>query len=331
MSKVAKKPKIETPILNPKVVVLKRYIEKDEFSDVDDEEDYDEEENTVGTDLYENRADTYTIFKNHNKDLVAKIKELAKTPFDGSVEGDWGVNGKIESEMGDQYICMGEDGKRFFIDKSDLESMKKTWILNLINKTYPVGKYFNENFGYIFGSSIIKVESPEISDDDEFSFDGLGSSSYKEIELDIYPHNGQISFQTDGDWGSNLFMHFNEEGNYVNRDYNLNLVEMCKEKTPTLENALKEIKKLVPAGGYMRKDNIWYGETCAIIISTNTDEHNVFSFSIENHPIRKNNTYGRTGVKAIKKPKDTIESAGFSELLEIIKPALDKIGFQPSN
>lgn len=271
ISKSKKSQPSEKPILNNKVVVLKRYINKDDEEEEEDEDGPCEQN-------YERRGDTYTIFKNHNKDLVAKIKELAQAPFDGTVVGDWGHKGKIEQEMGDQYMCMGDDGKRFFIDKDELESMKKTWTLNRINKAFPVEKYFNENFGYVFGSSLITVHSSDIDEneneenDDDFSYDDLMSASYQETDLFINAYNGSISITNGGRGYSPMFLHFNEEGNYVNRDYNLNLVLMAQEKTPTLEQAVKSFKKEIPAGKYVRKDNIWYGDKCALEVTAEEQE-----------------------------------------------------------
>ncbi len=325
MSVLAKKKKSEpstAPILNEKVVVIRRYASKDIGENEDDDDDDSQE--------YEHRGDTYTVFKNHNEELVAKIKELAKTPFDGTVDGGWEEKGKIDSELGEQYLCKTNAGRYFLIDKSELEEQKKRFILNLINKTYPVGKYFNENFGYIFGTSHIVVNSPESneeSDNDESDYDSLGEVNFSETELDIYDLDGNITLQSAGKWGSFMFMHFDEEGNYVNRDYNLNLVVMSQEKPKTLDQAIRAFTKVIPAGNCMRKDNIWYMETCALEVSVFTNDDEQFTISLRNHPIKANGTYASRGTKPFKIPKDAVESKGRPEIMEIITPALQKFGF----
>lgn len=326
----------DMPILNPKVVIVKRMMSERSFGASEDEEEV-----VVGSDKYERMSNTYTILKNHNEDLVAKIKELAQTPFDGYVNCFKG-RGKIESEMGEQFICMGEDGNRFFATKDDVEHSKKRTILNLINKTYPVGKYFNENFGSIFGSSIIKVHSNPFK---EYSYDGLMSACYQENRLWFHEYCGEIEIGEHSNGYRTMFCHFNEEGNYVNRDYNFNIVSNSKEKTPTLEQALSQFSQLIPEGGYVRKGDTWYGETAAFSLHSiieghdsddddnakETSDNKPHGFRFFKYESKGKNTYVslRNKSRKIKLPKTAVESSR-EELMDAIESRLTEFGFSNS-
>lgn len=339
----------DMPILNPKVVVVKRIMSKRSFGASEDEEEV-----VVGSDKYERMSNTYTILKNHNEELVAKIKELAKTPFDGYVKCFQG-RGKIESEMGDQFICMGDNGKRFFATREDVENSKKENILNLINKTYPVGTYFNENFGSIFGYYIISVHSNPFehtwNKDKDYSYDGLMSACYQEKNLWFHEYCGEIEIGEHSNGYRTMFCHFNEEGNYVNRDYNFNIVSNSKEKTPTLDDALAQFSALIPEGSYVRKDNVWYGEAAAFSLHPIVDGHdsdddeddeddNVketsdskpHGFRFFKYESKGKNTYAslrsRRGTK-LKLPKTAVESSR-KELMDAIESRLTEFGFSNS-
>jgi len=328
----------DMPILNPKVVVVKRFMTNGLLSDADKDKDI-----IVGSDEYERKSNTYTILKNHNEDLVAKIKELAKTPFDGSVNIGFRGKGKIESEMGDQYICMGDNGERFFINKEELANIKKRQILNLINKTYPVGKYFNENFGYLFGLSLITVHSHpfehEWNKGKEYQYDGLMASCYQEKSLWFHEYCGEIEVGEHSGGYRTMFCHFDEEGNYVNRDYNFNIVSNSKQETPTLSEALDHFSKLIPEGGYMRKDDRWYGESAAFCLDFKKEEEDkddsndnkALGFRFSKYEFKGKNTYVSLRYRSskIKMPKTAVESSK-EEIMNRIKHLLVEYGFQES-
>lgn len=322
----------DKPILNEKVVVIKRIMSKSTFGD-DDKKNADI---IVGSDEYERKSNTYTILKNHNEDLVAKIKELAQTPFDGYVDCGFKGSGKIESELDGQFVCIGEDGKRFFADKDEIEHSKKEHILNLINKTYPVGKYFNENFGSLFGDSIITVHSNpfehEWSQNKEYQYDDLMSACYQDKKLSFHEYMGEIEIGEHSNGYSTMFCHFNEDGQYVNRDYNLNIVYLSKQTTPTLKEALAKFSSLIPEGGYMRKDDRWYGETAAFIVSPMIDEdEKPHGLRFARYNFSGKNTYvsPRHRSSKIKMPKSAQESSK-EELLGTIEVALREYGFRDS-
>lgn len=223
-----------------------------------------------------------------------------------------------------------------------LQKNKKRKILNLINKTYPVGKYFNENFGYIFGDKIITVHSNPFAHEwnkgQEYQYDGLMSSCYQEKDLWISEYQGEIEIGEHSNGYRTMFCHFDEEGNYVNRDYNFNIVYQSKQTSTTLKKALADFSKLIPKGGYMRKGDFWYGETAAFKIiplieedKENKKESKPHGFMFARYNSNGKGTYVSARYKRdkFKMPKGVQESSR-EELMDKIEQNLRDFGFQNS-
>ncbi len=277
----------------------------------------------------------YTIFKNHDEELVKKIKSVKLSEdsfeYEGFMNGIFGTC-KIEKEIDGQLQCIGPKNKRFFLDPEEYKEIRERELLNKINRLYPVSDYFNDNFGNVIGETKIKV----ITLDKEANYNALDKVMAIESELEISDYNENIfsvSF-SEGRGGSIMFCHFDINGNYVNRDYNVDIVEMSKTKPTTKKQILNKAQKYINNPTYTYFDNTWYCEDYAMRIniideSEQEREENSFvdgsvGFSIQKYPYNSNSKkYGKSYDK-VKKPKEGIIHTK-KDILEQIQPIINKM------
>lgn len=267
----------------------------------------------------------YTIFKNHDEELVAKIKAVTISEdtfeYDNMFFAGIEVTCRVEKEMDGQLLCIGPKNKRFFLDHDEYKEIRKTELLNKINNLYPVHKYWNQNFGEKFGDKIIKISGS----DKEMRYDDLEKVSQIESELsiDMDRKNMSVWLSLNTEWASVMFCHFDTEGNYVNRDYNLDIVAESKRKQASRNEIIKTIKHNIPNEEFQYANNIWFTEEYAIQLRYSTPDESSenknesldieeeeregvqnIGFSLVTHARNKNGTYGSKYAK-IKKPKET--------------------------
>jgi hypothetical protein len=268
----------------------------------------------------------YTIFRNNNKELVEKIKAVT-IPED--VFEDWdGEKYKIESTTSDgQYLCKTLKGKTILVDKKSHNECRKNEKLNKINNLYPVSKYFNENFGYYFGDKIIIVGG-----NSKGGYNDLGKVNV--ATLDFYNNFSEDgSIYVSSCFKSRMvgfhFCHFNEEGNYVNRDYNLDLKRLLKYPAPiTQQELIEKVSAAIPDLPYMycEKKNIWFTDSFAYTLKITFDEKDeYFGFSIEKIPVKENGKFGKQYVNQFSMPKRGLLESSKNEIVERILPVINKL------
>ena len=177
----------------------------------------------------------HSIYKNHNTELVDKIKKMEPTDYFFL----WNKLGRFKVDKvlnNTQTMCVnvdrgGEDegGVQYeIINTSDIPELLRESNLAKINKTYPVQDYWLDNFGKI---RTMHGEIVEVTGDLQF-----GSANrdfqYKDVSVRVHTwgtdtYNG-FNYEESKEGYSCGFIFFNEDGNYVVRDYNQDLLEVGK-------------------------------------------------------------------------------------------------------
>jgi len=271
------------------------------------------------------KEDDYTIFRNNDAELVKKIKSVT-IPED--TFKCWEGTSKIESETSDgQYLCKNKKGKSFIISKSEYKSYRKREKLNLINKLYPVSDYFNEHFGYYFGNKIVIVGGSSKGD-----YDDLGKINESTIDFKPYfDEDGSVSVRAcfKSRWVGFHFCHFNEDGNYVNRDYNLNLeYHLKQEQVITKDEIIERVSATIPDVRYMYSEqkNTWFTDSFAYILDIDINEKDKdFRFSLQRVPMKENGKFGKQYTKQFAMPKRGLVDSSKSEIMERIIPVINKL------
>lgn len=299
---------------------------KYEPNDGEEDEDDDDDDD----DCHRNR-DGYTVFKNHDQELVRKIKAIRIS--DDTFENEEGENSKIETDIDGQYICLNlVTKKRFVIDHEEFQELRKNQLLNEINRQYPIGQYWTQNFGRMFGDTLITVHTPEREEGDEICFNDFLSASFSETDfqylLDV--DDDGITMNASPGWSSNLYCHFDKDGNYVNRDYNLDIAALAKNKSKGINKTkiIDKIKRNIPNVTYMYANDTWYTEGFAFKFLNNcSEDESSIGFLLERHQSRGSGrgSYGDRARNAFKMPKETVQVKRES-ILERILPIVDKFG-----
>jgi hypothetical protein len=268
----------------------------------------------------------YTAFRNTNQELVEKIK--AVTIPEDTFENWDGVACTIESKTPDgQLLCKDSKGKSLLVSESEYKTFRKHEKLNKINRLYPVSKYFNEQFGYYFGEKVIIVgghASP--------NYDALGKINVSESKFKPYfSEDGSISVGVclSPQMVGFHFCYFDEDGNYVNRDYNLDLKRHLKERPAITKNELIEkVSAAIPGMKYMysEKKGIWFTDSFAYTLDINIDEkEKYFNFNLQRVPVKENGKFGKQYTKQFAMPKTGLVDSSKNDIMERIIPVINKL------
>ena len=268
----------------------------------------------------------YTVFRNTNQELVEKIK--AVTIPEDTFENWDGVACTIESKTSDgQFLCKDPNGKSFLISKGEYNRCKKDEKLNKINRLYPVSKYFNDQFGYYFGEEIIIVgghASP--------NYDALGKINVSKSDfIPYFSEDGSISVGVcfKPQMVGFHFCYFDEDGNYVNRDYNLDLKYHLKQRPAITKNEIIErVSAAIPDIGYMysEKKGMWFTDSFAYTLSTDCDKKSgYFRFNLDRVPLKQNGKFGKQYTKQFAMPKRGLVKSSKNEIMERIIPVINKL------
>lgn len=267
---------------------------------------------------FKDEGDGFTVFKNYNHELTEKIRAVklddeSFTYHDGKCY--------IHSVVGDQYLCVDKKKKFFTIEKSYYEERRQRDLLNKINNLYPVHEYFNQYFGRYFGNSCIVV-----SGNSEGEYDDMGKVFYSRSE---------INFGTDGDIYLNsgyspghsiMFCYFDLDGNYVNRDYNIDLTRLFNTKTTPKVKYINKITKAIPRRTYFRSENTWFTDEFAFRLDK-CNSNGATEFLLKKELVRKDGRYGNRGTTPFKMPKDAVK-VDWKDILEAILPLVEEFGFK---
>ncbi len=196
--------------------------------------------------------DGYSIFENTNEELRTKIKNFkidkSKVTL-GWPERTWNVS-ELE---GEEYKCTDGKNVQFF----PIAKVEKAWEdmhQYSLNQEYPPYKYFKSCFGKL--SSTFKDERHyslkkiDLKEDEQHSI-GKGELDPTKVEFywsfdrySVYESNDYIEIEATIQRGSSLNLFFNNDGNFVNRDYNENLIDYKIKDVPP-STVLDQLKKML--------------------------------------------------------------------------------------
>lgn len=277
----------------------------------------------------------YTVFENTNKDLVKKIRAVTVND-DDPFEYCFFTNCRMVKQEEDQCLCVDGKGKKFYMDVEEWEEKKESRLLDKINHLYPVHKYWNQQFGTVFGNESFHVSGNERkADETPDSYDALGCTSYSQSDFKLYNSKTQISLVIEkADWYQIMFCYFDKKGNYVNRDYNIDLEKLFSIKTKNTQDYLKEIEKNLPKGFLYQSGNMFFSadsvyvvkDVTANIIKEESDSEvscERIGFEIDIIPMNKNGSFGKK--ETFNRPEQTNKTTK-AAIMEIITPIVNKMG-----
>jgi len=261
-----------------------------------------------------------TVFKNHDEDLVSKIKAV-KLDDDSFSQWRYGKGCVIDKELSEtQYLCKSPEGEFFTIDKEDYTSAREKDLLDKINSLYPVGTYWNYNFGLLKNG----YERLEVYGSEETvnkCYDALGKVGCKTHRVEVSTWNG-ISVKADigGKWSSIMFCWFNTDGNYVNRDYNIDVLRYLKTTPLYGSDLLKEVSDAIPDVKYTYSKDRWFADDFAFTLIDSVDDG--LGFRMYKSDKRHTGKYGNRGAKIFSCPKRNTEEHTKADIIERLMPKL---------
>jgi len=294
----------------------------------------------------------FTIYKNTNEDIVNKIKsiEISTDTFT-----EWGKKGecKIQNDLGNgQFLCVDEDGKNFVKDADSFESTNRTKLLDEINDKYNVAELMNEALGPLYinsGYGRVIFEKYDtyykrIFPDFEEHKEELKSRMYKHgemgrinsSEIGVHLNTWRGITLTEGEiGGSSMFCHLNEDGNFVNRDYNYDITPYLDNKLKTRKDLIEEIIDNIPDVKYKNYGNKYFSNKFAFIIDKveEGDESEADGgkeaktiLSIRKLDHSSGDNYGDSSSGRVKKPKKVVD-VNRKHILSKILPLVNEIEF----
>jgi hypothetical protein len=274
----------------------------------------------------------YSIYKNHDTELVDKIKSMPET--DSFFLWNRGGKFKVDKVLNDtQTMCInvregGEDegGVQYeVIDSKEIPEMLREAHLVNINKTYPVYDHFINNFGEIDTN---RGKIIEVSKDLMTQFNR--ESEYQDVS--VRSHTWSVStwrgytYEESKEGYSNGFIFFDKEGNYVVRDYNQNLLECAKSKPrsrdETIERFLSQFDKY-ESFEHAEGSNKWFTEEWCLHFHEQEDKDWGLKLEVEKVERRNQHTqvYFNQGdsYRKVTKPKKGLKTVGPEHIKEYLR------------
>jgi len=248
----------------------------------------------------------YLICENSDKELVEKIK-LFNTNKLLRHNNEYVVESEINEN---EYLCKYiKDDAHFIINKTILEEDKKESHLYYLNEEFKISDYYLKNFNviksgnYIFHNIVpIEMFGRKIN----FYKSGVNPTLLNENYY-IQHYKNNIKFTHILSHNS-FYIYFNEEGDYVIRNYNIPYID---GEYKSLENTKEEFfQSILEFGNLEYCNDIWYNDYYAIFVNDHYERNQLYSeCKIEVEVINKRkNAKGYQNYKGediIHKPKNT--------------------------
>ena len=287
------------------------------------------------TDTFSSKND-FSIFENTNSDLKRKISEFKVSNSDEVKMGWPSKTWKIIEQDGEEVKC--QEGRNItYFKLTDIEEALKDKLEYERNQKFKAFEHFKEAFGVIslfrkheghmmlrkidlqnciglLGRRInldLNAESQRVIDtrgvEGYDTFYAYELNSYKGIEISASASGGTL----------NLF--FNSEGNYVNRDYNEDiLMYSCEDISPTI--IFKEFEKRILAIKNLNHSKGKYYTDTHCYIPYFYEERGDLKSGVEIVPIRYDKkTYQHMAGETIYKKPAVLEKSTSKEMLNDIK------------
>lgn len=277
----------------------------------------------------------YTIFKNTNEDIVNKIKNrvisedellLKASTFDTHNRTGCKIVQKLSAS---QNLCIDDQDKNFILTDEEIKRYYRDNFLQEINNEFDLPTIIEDSLGDLYSkdgmyklSFIVRKEN---------RYDNLFRMAYRHVGINFEDWEGISLREKTGEWGSMMFCYLNEDGNIVNRDYNVDLAHYLDNKPITKADIIKKIIKKIPDVPYKNYKNKWFAEKIGFELSIgNEDEKEssdgIFLFSLKNLVARGDGTYKPNYGPSYKIPKSAIDTDRNS-ILKIILPLVNKLNY----
>ena len=186
---------------------------------------------TIGT-----WSDTHSIYKNPDEELRQEIAGVTVDQSEvmvGFPERSW----KITKKEGDEYRC--ESGRDIsYFKKEEVEKALSEKLEQERNRRYLAYKYFKKNFGIL--SYLSEYEDDNFSRCNLHKIDLVNpifiGGNFNSLSVEHYNNFYEYNLSCGGKqridgihisvcppYGSSMKLYFDSDGNYVNRDYNIDL------------------------------------------------------------------------------------------------------------
>jgi hypothetical protein len=269
----------------------------------------------------------YTVFKNTDEKMVEAIKNLKPEVDIFSTHNH--SNSKIVQVLNDtQNLCIDEKDEYFIITNDELKNSNRKNFLSKINKEFNVVDAINKTFGTLYTRDGLSKLVFGCRDNGAFGngYDDLGRIYADVVGFEMSTYRGlTLSLKSRG-YG--MFCYLDENGNIVNRDYNLDLASYLEPVTPlTKTQIIENIINSIPDVPYKKYGDKWFTDTFAYILETEGKER--FSggkivFHLEKLDGNPHSGYKPFRGARIKTPKKAVEATK-TDLLNVILPLINKV------
>lgn len=279
----------------------------------------------------------YTIYKNHDEELVKKIKALKKpdTFYLWNKSGKFKVNKALNDK---QTLCINvqeggldEGGIQYeIIDSADIPELLRESFLLLINKTYPVQDNFLTNFGDVYTSrgKIVEVRCGFFGDNQPDNYKDV-SVRYHNWEAD--KGSDAYVYEESHEGASNGFIFFNEDGNYVVRDYNQDLLELNRHNVD-IPDREKEVEKFLSFFDkyetleHLEGSTKWFTDEVCLHLWDEDEENWGLKIEVEIVEKRNGNRYFNSGnsYRKVIKPKKGLITVGPEHIKEYLRKIISE-------
>lgn len=277
-------------------------------------------------------SSVYSIFENCDPDLKKKIVSF---PLSDTFEEWHRTEWKIDKYEGNEVRCVSGKNVKYFTKEEVEEYLNQKRNDAIIQEFDPISSFF-EQFGHVHcvernsfegGSSlVVKSLKGGFLPGHEGGLKEMGYVNEVERSL-VVNDNGRIELKI-RDGGMLVFLGFDNNGNFTNRDYNVELQRFSQE-SPRLEEFFEKMKKTVKRLGeleYSSKTKAFYSQThCYVpsfrkeLVEGRQDPYEM-EFSLEAVPKRdgKDDYQQWSGYPIYKKPKVT-ESLSPTKVWQILE------------
>jgi len=231
--------------------------------------------------------------------------------------GEIGFGNDLHSIYKNQNLILANEIKEF-VKNSQLDKNK---LLISLNLKFDASKHFKSDFGIFYKKSKNSLQILDLVERHNFFGSGADSNytrpsvHFNFAEFSITNRNDEMLLNL-SIGGKLICLYFDENGNYVNRDYNINLDEFSQVVTQPLVilEKFKKILKTKFGNSFEFFKNIFYTSDYCIIPCVNSDS---FGFAIKNNRVGRNDYQNYKGDTIYKKPAKT-ECKNFEDLWEYL-------------
>ena len=222
----------------------------------------------------------YSVFENTDKELVEKIKAVKVvediTKIHDMFQGECDV---IEVISDTEVLAKNKDVKHIVLNPDSA----KEKLLQAINDQFYVGDYFTKNFGTIAKGGEIILGIEDIMPPNPYrkeSYDEVSTASLKTSKIDTSFYEG-FEFEYADCYGS-VSCFFNENGDYVNRDYNFDIenyesVDPNEYKKKQVDDFIQQVSERVSNELYhIEGTNTWFSKTFAYELNVDSEDDEIY-------------------------------------------------------